>query len=208
MKIHGVRIYPQSTDVLKGTGATIFVHGRVREDCSDFYYIFGPLAALWRGRFFADSFVRGLNEDGSFDDPLPELRTRYGAAFLAADLESQLMLLRGDGFSHWGAVRYSCEGDFLPLFTEPPGFELLKRLYWDRDFVLGPDTWPDELRAVLHMWDDIYWQLFSRDRGDIDLLIRTHANDPKLKLFFVDFVREYPDPSNGPLEPATLLAGQ
>jgi hypothetical protein len=60
------------------------------------------------------------------------------------------------------------------------------------------------MRAVLHMWDDIYWQLFSVNRSDIDLLVRAHIGDPKLEMYFVDFDREYPDPSNQKLPLATL----
>ena len=57
------------------------------------------------------------------------------------------------------------------------------------------------------MWDDIYWQLFTTDRSDLRILIRAHAGDPKLKMCFVDFDREYPDPTNQELQPAFLSDG-
>lgn len=98
---------------------------------------------------------------------------------------------------------FSGGGAFLPIFREQPTFDLLKTL----DFSLTSESWPQHMRAVLHMWDGIYWQLFTTERSDIDNLLRVHAGDPKLKMYFVDFDHEYPDPSNQELELATLLDG-
>lgn len=56
-----------------------------------------------------------------------------------------------------------------------------------------------EMAAVLHLWDDMYWQFFSTERSEIDLLIQAHAGDPALDLHHVDFDQEYPHPSNRPL---------
>ena len=202
MKIHGVRIYPQSVSVVPGKGAPIFVHGSVDDRCSDFFYIFRPIAALWHGHLIADDFSVTVG-----GNPIPNLRKAYGAAFFDADLKSQLLLLRGDEFLTWGKSRYCCEGAFLPIFREAPGFKLLERLYWDRNFQLSSNTWPPGMKALLHMWDDIYWQFFSAERSDIDLLVRAHAGDPKLKMYFVDFDREFPDPSNQELQPAEMPEG-
>jgi len=69
MKVHGVRIYPKSVQVVQGKGAPIFVHGRVNEEVSDFFYIFRPTAPLWKGHLFANGFGLTLGED-----PLPGLR--------------------------------------------------------------------------------------------------------------------------------------
>jgi hypothetical protein len=201
MRIHGVRIYPQSVDIVKGDGAPIFVHGRVADDCSDFFYTFRPLAPVWCGHFFARDFGVSYDETGTLEDPLPGLREGFDSAFVAADLDSQLMLLKGDDFPRWGASMYFCEGAFLPIFPERPSFRLLKRL-WSRDFRLTSGTWPKQMRAVLHMWDDIYWQLFTTDPADLDILIRAHSKDPKLRMYFVDLDREYPDPSSEELQPA------
>jgi len=60
------------------------------------------------------------------------------------------------------------------------------------------------MRALLHMWDDIYWQLFTTERSDLDFLIRAHAGDTRLKMYYVDFDREFPDPSNLELKVAAL----
>jgi hypothetical protein len=115
-----------------------------------------------------------------------------------------LMLLRGDDFLHWGSAMHFCEGAFLPIFRQPPSFDLLKRLYWSRDFHLTSATWPSDMRAVLHMWDDIYWQIFTTEPADLESLIRAHTGDPRLKMYWVNFDREYPDPSNQTLQIATL----
>jgi hypothetical protein len=204
MKIHGIRIYPQSVEVVRGVDGPIFVHGSVSDDCSDFFYTFGPLASLWRGHVFADDFLIVHDERGGREDPIPGLREQFGSSLIAADIDSQLLLLRGDDFERWGRVMHFCEGAFLPIFREPPPFELLNRLYWSRDFRLSCETWPSQMRAVLHMWDDIYWQIFTTERSDLDDLMRAHADDPKLELYFVDLDREYPDPSNQKLQLATL----
>ena len=206
MPIHGLRIYPQSVEVVRGDGAPIFVHGRVSEEWSDFFYIFRPLAPVLRGHVVADDFGISYDEHGTLEDPMPALRERFGASILGADVHHQAVLLRGDDFEAWGAVVSHIEGALLPVFGEPPAPELLERLY-ARDFRLASDTWPAELRAVLHMWDDIYWQLFTTERSDLDLLIRAHAGDPKLQMYFVDFDLEYPHPSNQPLRPATEPGG-
>jgi hypothetical protein len=204
MKIHGLRIYPQSVEVVRGDGAPIYIHGRVSEDCSDFFYAFRSLAPAWSGHFFAKDFGVSYDESMKLEDPMPGLRQQFGSSLVAADLASQVLLLRGDDFERWGASMYFCEGAFLPIFREQPSFDLLKRLYWGRDFRLTSETWPGQMRAVLHMWDDIYWQLFTTERADIDALLRVHAGDPKLKMYFVDFDREYPDPSNQELQRATI----
>ena len=202
MKIHGLRIYPQSVEVIKGDGAPILLHGSVVEDCSDFFYAFRCLAAVWRGHLFAKDFTVNYDVSGRMENPIPGLRKEFGSSLVATDLDSQLMILKGDDFPRWVASMYFCEGALLPIFPEHPPFSLLKSLYWSRDFKLTSETWPKEMRAILHMWDDIYWQLFTTERSDLDALIRAHAGDPKLKMYFVDLDREYPDPSNQDLEPA------
>jgi hypothetical protein len=203
MKIHGLRFYPQSTEVIRAHGAPIFIRGRVSEDCSDFFYIFRPLASVWYGHLFAQTFGVSYDEGLNREDPMPALRGQFGSSLFAADVDSQLMLLRGEDFTRWGASMYCFEGAFLPIFRKRPTFELLKRLYWDHEFRLTSETWPGELTSVLHMWDDIYWQIFTTERTDLDVLLRVHSGDPILKIYWVDFDREYPDPSNKELLPAT-----
>jgi hypothetical protein len=204
MKIHGLRIYSQFVDVVRGDGAPILTHGRVSEDCSDFFYTFRPLASVWRGHHFANEFGVSYGENMELEDPMPGLREQFGSSLVAADLDSQLLLLRGDDFERWGPSMYFREGAFLPIFRERTAFDLLKRLYWSRDFRLTSESWPSQMRAVLHMWDDVYWQLFTTERLDVDALLRVHIGDPKLKMYFVDFDREYPDPSDQELQLATL----
>jgi hypothetical protein len=95
-----------------------------------------------------------------------------------------------------------CEGALLPIFRTVPTFELLTRLYYGRDFRLTSETWPVQMRALLQMWDGVYWQMFTTEQTDVDTVIRTHAGDPKFKMYVVDLEREYPDPSNQELEVA------
>lgn len=204
MKIYGLRIYPKSVKVVKGNNAPVFIHSCVSNDCSDFFYAFRPLASIWRSHIFANDFMVSYDIDMKREDPMPELREKFGSSLVAADLESQVLLLRGDDFEKWGAAMYFCEGAFLPIFSEPPPFNILKDLFWGRDYKLTSESWPATMRAVLHMWDDIYWQIFTTQQADIDVLLRTHADDPKLEMYFVDLDREFPDPSNQKLQPATF----
>ncbi len=205
MKIHGLRIYPQSVKVIRGNdGSPIFIHGRVSDSCSDFFYIFRSLASVWDEHFFANDLEMCYDEHMNLEDPISDLSEKFGSSFVAADLDSQLLLLRGDGFEQWGSSMYFSEGAFLPIFREQPTFELLKNLYWNQDFHLTSESWPNQMRAVLHMWDGIYWQLFTTERSDIDTLVRIHAGDTNLKMYFVDFDHEYPWPSNQGLQLATL----
>ena len=55
---------------------------------------------------------------------------------------------------------------------------------------------------MLHMWDDVYWQLFTTVRTDVVGLLTAHSAGPPLGIYFVDLEKEYPDPSNLPLQPA------
>jgi len=48
----------------------------------------------------------------------------------------------------------------------------------------------------------MFWQLFSVDQRDIDSLVSSHLSNPKLKMFFVEFDSEYPNPTNKELTPA------
>ena len=181
MNIHGLRIYR-----------------------SGLFRLFSPLADAWRDCVFVNEFSTCLNADGTVQDSLPSLRAKYGDAFIDADVAKGLVLLRGDRFPSWGPALHSGEGALLPVFYGEPSFSLAGDLYWDRQFRLTCDTWPSRLRALLQMWDGVYWQLFTTERSDIDTLIRAHQTDPISKMFFVDLDREYPDPSNTELRPATL----
>lgn len=179
MKIHGLRIYR-----------------------NDHLGIFAPAAPAWRGHVFANTFGVIVNSQLEVEDPLPGLRAQYGSALLAADVKSQFALLRGDDFCRWGKALSFCEGALLQIFREAPPFELLTQLYYGRKFRLTSKTWPKKMRAVLHMWDGVYWQIFTTERLDVDAVINAHAGDLNLKMFVVDLEREYPDPSNEPLEVA------
>jgi len=134
MKIHGLRIYPQSVDVGRSSGASIVIHGRVSEGCSDFFYSFRPLTSVWRNHVFAKDFCVTYDQAFKIEDPMPALHKQFGPSILSADVNSHLMLLKGDDFRNWGASISFREGAFMPIFREPPPFDLLKRLYWGRDF--------------------------------------------------------------------------
>ena len=174
---------------------SVTVHG-LRIYRNDLLGVFGPLAPAWHGHIFANDFGVIINAKGEVEDPLPQLRAQYGSALLAADVKSQFALLRGDDFGRWGKGVSFCEGALMPIFREAPSFGLLTKLYYDRGFRLTPETWPATMRALLQMWDGIYWQIFTTEKSDVDAVIRAHEGNPKFKIYVVDIEREYPDPSN------------
>ena len=193
MKIHGLRLYPQTIDVIPGEGAPILVHGGLSEDSTDLSYLFRPLAPALRDHFVVHDFAISYTERGVREDPMVKLRQRFGSSLLEADEASQLMLLRGEAFETWAEAMFFAGGAFIPVFREAPPFAELKRLFWGGP-PLTSGTWPDQMRALIHMWDDIYWQLFTTERSDVDLLVQAHQVDPKLKLYFADLDLNYPDP--------------
>lgn len=170
-------------------------------------HIFGPIASAWHDCVFANDFGVSITANGDVEDPLPGLSRTYGSALIAADVGRQLVLIRGSGFDRWAAAVSFCEGAFLPIFGQTPAFDLVEQLYWDREFSLTSESWPPGMRGLLHMWDGAYWQLFTTVRSDVTELVRAHAGDPKSKMFYVDLDSEYPDPSNGELQPATPDGG-
>jgi hypothetical protein len=171
---------------------------------NDLVGIFRPLASAWHSHILANDFGVTINAKGEIEDPFPALRMRYGSALLAADVKSQFALLGGDDFCRWGKAVSFCEGALLPIFREAPSFKSLTRLYYGRGFRLTPETWPTTMRAMLHMWDGAYWQLFTTEKSDVDAVIRAHRDDPKFKMYIVDLAREYPEPSNQELVSAVL----
>lgn len=202
--IHGLRIYPQTVEVQQGVGAQIFIHGNLSEEVSDLWYIFHPLAPALGGHVIANDFPLRLGDDGEYEDPVLGLRERFGPSLVTADVKTQLMLLNGDGFAHWAPDVHFTQGTLLPVFRTAPPFDVLKRIFWEPgNFGMTSFTWLPEMRAAIHMWDDIFWQIFTTDRSDIDLLIRAHGTDARLKLYFVDLDQEYPNPSGDELHPAT-----
>ncbi|WP_338849994.1 hypothetical protein V8J88_20640 [Massilia sp. W12] len=57
-------------------------------------------------------------------DAMPELREKYGSSLIAANMKSQLLLLKGDDFLDWGASEYFVEDALLPIFHEQADFDL------------------------------------------------------------------------------------
>ena len=197
MKIHGVRIYINCQTVL-AVDAPMYIHDSLCHECNDFYFLFHPMAERWRGLLMADTFSATSNQQGGKEDPTPRLREQFGASLVAADLNTQFMLLQGDNFLQWAPTMTYCEGAFLPIFQEAPGFDVLYELFQN----LTSATWPARMKALVHMWDDAYWQFFSPDPSEIEFLIQAHARQKrKLEMYYVDFDREYPDPSNEDLKP-------
>jgi hypothetical protein len=203
--IYGIRICPISVEVVNGVDAPIVSHNNVSEECSDLLHIFRALAPAFRGHFVADDFPVSYGLDGHRVDPLPRLREVFGSSLLDADVDSQVMLLKGDDFMQWGEWMYDDGWAFFPIFQEVPSFALLKQIFWGQPR-LASESWPASMRALLHLRDGMYWQFFTVDRADVDVLLQAHTNDPKLDMYFVDFDREYPDPSGQELQPATLAS--
>jgi len=89
----------------------------------------------------------------------------------------------------------------LPVFHQPPRFDLLRQLFWSPDFRFTRATWPFGVNFLLHEWDGgVYRQMFSAHAADLQVLIDAHRNDTRLEMYQVDLDREYPKPSNQQLQ--------
>ena len=203
MKIHGIRFYPQTVAIKPtGAGALIF-HGTLSKKFSDLYYIFRPLESDWTNLVLEANCVTLLGEACEEDQVIARLRARLGSGLEGVDIERLLALVRGSSFPMWAPQARSHQAEFIPVFKELPSPQFRKRFH-SASVKLRSSKWPKEMRALVHMWDDAYWQLFTTERTDINALIRAHSRDPKLKMYTVDFDLEYPEPGNTKLQPATL----
>ena len=207
-EIRGLRIQPDSTMVGQGAVPMLF-HGNVSEDCSDFWYIFRCMVPVFDGLLFADSLgvVYEYDESGNRVEQRALLGARYGRHVAACDEQRQLILLQGSGFMSWGMDRRFCQGAFVPLFGEAPSFDTVDELFRGSDEAIRSGAWPDEMRALMYMWDDIYWEYYTREPSDIDRLLLAHQDDRNLKLYRVDIGEDYPNPREVELPVARLPAG-
>jgi len=199
MTIGGVRVYPQTTKVERGAGGTpIFCHGRISHEVTDFYYLFSPMMHQWSGSYLATEFAVDLDEVTGEATPVAEVQA-LGRSIAAMDMERQLMVLQAATFNEWGKELHFFHGALIPVFWEIPDTELLRKFYWDETYMLSSANWPPPLRAVLHLYDDVYWELYSSLEADLQNFIRVHRDNPRLRLYHVELDAEYPTPSNKPL---------
>jgi hypothetical protein len=202
--IHGIRIYPNTLKLEPGEGGSpILIHGQISKRYNDLSYLFLPVSEIWKNVYMARDFGTQYDESGRMADPIPELKTRYGSALVQAYVKPQIAILNGNAFSAWSLEENIYEGAFIPIFSEMPDEKMVSKLFWDNEFKLTSRTWPTELLSFIHMWDDVFWQYFSRDKSEIDLLIEEHLKRKKMRMFHVDLNREYPDPSADELKEIT-----
>jgi len=170
---------------------------------SDFLYIFRAIAPQLSNLLVARAFSSEVSGSGQVIPQRPHLEEEYGESLVDLDEERQLMLLDGSRFLSW-ASKFRCqEGEFLPVFEEAPKFELLETLFWRSDEDIQAGRWPQEMRSLIYMWDDIYWEYFSTRRADVETLIATHYGDDRLSLHISDISVDYPEPRNLELSRAT-----
>jgi len=202
MIIHGVRFYPQTVSTTTTPAGKILFHGRLSKKYSDLYYIFRPLTAAWADLILEIHCAR-LSESGD-DAQAPErLHERFGAELEELDFERRTAFVRGSSFPAWAPNAHSIQADLIRIFDRVPSPQCRKRLD-SAAFRLRPSKWPKELRAVIQMWDDIYWQLFTPVESYIETLISSHSNDPLLKAYHVDLTDEFPEPGDKKLRPVCV----
>ena len=102
----------------------------------------------------ATDFDVSYDEQGTREDPPPRLREGFGESLVGVDLDGQSVLLRGDDFERWGPLLRFYEGALLPIFRGGASPDVVRQVC-SRAVRLTSGVWPSELRAVLHMWDDI-----------------------------------------------------
>lgn len=193
-QIEGVRIYGSPTDATDQRNR--------QRPRSEFQRLFERCESLWQGHSIVMDFGVTIGEGGQVENPVPGLKAEFGNSLVAADLESRLLMLDGNCFELWAPHLAHHPGTILTVFRRQPSLKQLRRLYWDRSFRLTSETWPTQMRAVLHEWDDTFWQLFSCVSSDIEGIVRTHGNDDGLSIHPVQIEREFPNPSNAKLKRA------
>lgn len=199
MRVYGIRVCPQSWLLPQSEGES------EGENTTDFWYIFKHLAPRWPDCYFAAGFETVSTNRSGIEDPIQALRERYGPDFLAANLQRQTLLLRWAAFELWAVSKLSNEGFAVDVFKGPLSSGDADRLFRPNGLRSISGHWRPNQQAIIHCWDDIYWQMFTTDRSAINELIRIHDGDAKLKLYAVDFAHEFPEPSNRELQPAKIL---
>ena len=202
MTIHGVRFYPQTVSTTSMSAGKILFHRRISKKYSDLYYIFRPLTAAWADLILEIHCAR-LGESGDDARAPKRLHERFGAELEELDFERRTAFVRGSSFPAWAPNAHSIQAEFIRIFDRVPSPQSRKRLD-SPHFKLKPSKWPKELRAVIHMWDDIYWQLFTPDPSYIHTLISRHSNDPLLKAYHVDLNDDFPEPGDKKLRPVCV----
>ena len=179
-KVHGIRSYFGNSEK------------PASETCNDIQRLFDGMAGHFKQYGFTDEF--GINYN---DDPRKVAVGLYGAHLLEVCDKSQVALISGERFRKWMAESNVYEGFFhmvVRLEEEREG--------WTDDIYhsLNTRTWPSWLVAVIHMWDDSYWEFYSREKALVDGFFELHRLNQSLDLFRVELDLDFPDPRNTTLE--------
>lgn len=191
MKVPGIRFYPQTVEVDNSGTAPMFIHDHLDEEKSDFHCIFHPIWEYMQEKVIAWDFCVTYGEN-----PIPELKEQFGDALIEVDLRNQILFLNGSFIESWASEVRVFEGAYFTVFNSVPNYELTKKLFWGRNFKLATKNWPDELLLVIEMWDDIFWQIFTKDIAVLKNIAIAHDKNAKIKMYHVNIDDDSPDPRN------------
>jgi hypothetical protein len=215
--MHGIRFY-RSTVEVHGDDEPIFVHGTLDDSRSDFDFLFSCLYDSWNDDQYVDhvcpchswsdqecivSNLSSILGARCRTDRVDAIYWRNAFAWVgdAAIMPARVLRRFGKYVSDDWNHLVLFHGESLPA----------RRMVNVNSSLSRPSLRQGRTRAfeeceaahtVLHNWDGVYWEIFTKRRDHIDTLLTTHKGDNRLHIFKVDFYHDYPNPRDAPLEPA------
>lgn len=165
--IHGIRIYPQTVTEHNSGGVSLYTHVPLDDQKSEFECIFYPLWDYLDGKIVALDFYSMIGQD-----PLPELKEKYGNAIKRVDEENHVVFLDGSLVSLWAHSVLVSEFASLAVFKKCPEGSLTQSLFRSLHFKLSSANWPDSLLLAIHMWEDVYWQIFAPEGNVLNDMVK------------------------------------
>jgi hypothetical protein len=191
----GLRFYRSSVRQTRGNGVPILVHGQIEPGRSDFDVIFRCLYPRWKPLCI-------LSEHWRFEpEQRRDMLRHVRGGMIWANGDTSLILHHARVLERRGRSMQEFEGNTLLLYAEPPP----ETLSWEEYLCIaghGERSYPAAIRTVLHNFDGIYWEIYSTDPSDLDLLISEHRGNDALQMFRVEFGADFPTPGNRSLQRA------
>ena len=172
---------------------------------SAFDYLFAPLYSEFQRDYFLDDDCLCFRPSLS-DEEFESLSSYYGR-YVIHDFGDEMApsVISCESLPVLGPLVEECEGTTVCIFKRDVPFAQARAALKDlAKYYLVPDlprTYPDLVDALLHNWDGVYWQIFTRNETYLNKLVTTHARCSGLRGYSVRFEEEFPMPSEKELCP-------
>lgn len=197
-QIHGIRLYPKADKAITGSdGSRLYVHRGFDGEKSDFEFVIGPIAEFLNGLWLESQIGLSYNQNGSFDIQYGIDSARLMPSIIYFPI--QVAVYKVNELASWSRSVSPSEGACYKFYTKQPDYRNFTR----KDYISYVRTvmWPLHTHSIIHMWDDVYWELFTRSKAVARSFAKYHASTGKSDVYKVDFARDYPNPTNDRLEP-------